>query len=303
LLPAVQAAREAARRVQCQNNLKQIALGFLQHEQTYKIFPSGGWSHLMVGDPDRGYGKRQPGAWDFSILPFIEQMSLWQLGSGLTLNSPEQKAANKQRIMTPLSVMICPTRRTPILYPTASTNYTQPLYCDLASTVARSDYAANSGDTNQNGYWQNFVPYGSEATWPWPLASLFTGISFVRSEVKMADISDGASNTYLVGERYINADLYLTGQDPSDDQSLFAGWDNDNHRCTFVPTDPTQIVPPQQDRAGATYNDIFGSAHAIGFNIAFCDGSVQMINYAIDIETHRRLGNRKDGLTIDGKKW
>jgi prepilin-type N-terminal cleavage/methylation domain-containing protein len=62
LLPAVQAAREAARRLECTNNLRQIAIGFLHHQGQHKILPTGGWSHLMVGDPDRGADKRQPGA-------------------------------------------------------------------------------------------------------------------------------------------------------------------------------------------------------------------------------------------------
>ena len=114
LLPAVQAAREAARQVQCANNLRQIALGFLEHEERQKMLPSGGWSHLMVGDPDRGFGKRQPGSWDYSILPFIEQTALHDLGRGLT--GAAKSAINVQRITTPLTAYNCPTRRRPVLY-------------------------------------------------------------------------------------------------------------------------------------------------------------------------------------------
>src|SRR5262245_44199955 len=87
LLPAVQAARETARRAQCRNNLKQMSLGVLNFESMHASLPSGGWGFSWIGDPDRG-GIDQPGGWFYSILPFIEQQQLADIGRGLDAGNP-----------------------------------------------------------------------------------------------------------------------------------------------------------------------------------------------------------------------
>ena len=82
LLPAVQAAREAARQMQCKNNLKQLALGCLNHENATGRFPTDGWGFAWTGDADRGTDWRQPGGWIYNILPYIEQQTLHDMGAG-----------------------------------------------------------------------------------------------------------------------------------------------------------------------------------------------------------------------------
>ena len=84
LLPAVQAAREAAHRMTCTNNLKQLALAMHQHHERIGRFPSGGWGWMCVGDPELGTGKEQPGGWCFNILDYIEQSQLHNAGLGLS---------------------------------------------------------------------------------------------------------------------------------------------------------------------------------------------------------------------------
>ena len=118
LLPAVQAAREAARRAQCSNNLKQMALACLQHEEVNKFLPSGGWGWTWAGDPDRGFGKKQPGGWHFSILPYMGLENLHDMSLG------QNYAAAVHAAEQPVSTFICPTRRQAVAYPSSTSTST-----------------------------------------------------------------------------------------------------------------------------------------------------------------------------------
>jgi len=292
LLPAVQMAREAARRAHCKNNLKQIALAFLGHETVHGHLPTGGWGWRWVGDPDRGFGPDQPGGWGYNILPFIEQQPLRGLGAGLPQS--QKKAALKSVAETPLSVFICPTRRRVIGYPNGKNmSYHN---CDKPAVLGRGDYAANMGSVHyNNGSSPGSLAAGdalSPQQWnsKWGTTK-YNGICKRRSTVTMAMIPDGESCTYMVGERYISPDVYYTGKDTADDQNFYIGHDRDvlRHTCQL----------PAQDRPGWSSQFIFGSAHSAGWNVAMCDGSVRTISYSIDADTHRRLGHRKDGEALD----
>jgi prepilin-type N-terminal cleavage/methylation domain-containing protein/prepilin-type processing-associated H-X9-DG protein len=304
LLPAVQAAREAARRGQCSNNLKQLSLGCLQHEQAIGWFPAGGWGFCWVGDPDRGFGGRQPGSWCYNILPYIEQQALHDLGMGAQSDA-ERCAGNVVRLVTPMSVFTCPSRRAPTVLPIGCVPWH---YCTGLTGHFSSCYAANAGETSLYVVTPTGYPlpssFANGDTFAWsPDFGHFNGICVTHSTVKMADIADGASNTFLLGEKCINPDQYLTGQDGGDDWSIFSGGQDDILRSCSVPSDGAYYPqPPSQDTPGDGLCVLrFGSAHSGSLNMSLCDGSVRSISYSIEFEVFRRLCNRQDGLPIDGK--
>src|SRR5438874_9617712 len=111
LLPAVQKVREAANRMSCGNNLRQIGIGMHNVHDTYGHFPSGGWGYRWAFDaPNKyGIGRNQPGSWLGSMLPFVEQQAVYDLGNGGT---PAQiLQANAQRVPIPIPMFNCPSRR------------------------------------------------------------------------------------------------------------------------------------------------------------------------------------------------
>ena len=277
LLPAVQKIREAAARIQCANNLKQMGLGCHLHQHTYGILPSGGWGWLWVGDPSRGAGPRQPGGWVYSILPYVEQQALYNLST--------DAAGARQLCGTPLKLFNCPSRRTGGPYPGGTSFYYN---CGgfTATEKARTDYAACSGDQAPDEIYPgpSSLAQGDSGSYNWPSTAAFTGVVFQRSEIALTDVRNGTSNTFLAGEKYLNPHDYYTGRDPSDNENLYVGFDNDICRTT--------ASPPLRDRAGYLNEYIFGSNHPSGVNMLYCDGSVHHISWDVDPGIFSRAGNR-----------
>ncbi len=304
LMPAVQAAREAARRATCLNNLKQIGLAMLQHESHHGFFPTGGWGWGYVGDADRGFDYHQCGGWVNSVLPYLEQQPLYDLGQGLSATA--KSTANAQRVQTPLTMFNCPTRRRAILYPFkagaehGNGNGGTPVNYDNLTAVARSDYAANGGDkltqSGSIGIWSPDCGNGDCGPPLWPteqtlqtalqavVAYKGTGICFTMSQVKASQVFDGLSNVYLAGEKNLWPDAYFTGTDNGDNENMYIG---DNANVTRWVYDP-----PWPDTPGLDNYYSFGSAHPTTFSMVFCDGATRAIAFSIDPNLHMVLGNR-----------
>jgi prepilin-type N-terminal cleavage/methylation domain-containing protein/prepilin-type processing-associated H-X9-DG protein len=310
LLPAIQAAREAARRTQCINNLKQLAIGCQNHHDTHGFFPTGGWGWFWVGDPDRGFGKDQPGGWAYNLLPFFEQQALHDLGSDGDMNAipRTQREAASLVVQQPIAMITCPSRRPSEGVFPMSTNAggSSGLFNSLTpNNAGRSDYAINSGHAiNELG--QGPTSYTGAPTFAWASdlptnRDLLTGVSFERSTVGIRQISDGTTNTYLIGEKHIYFEDYLTGADRGDNETWCTGFNNDNFRVTSRTNGTVEATPiPDNTKVPTTDDNIyrFGSSHSGGVNMSLCDGSVTTIAFDIDWQVHRNLGNREDGNPV-----
>ena len=324
-LPAVNIARESARRMVCVNNLTQISRAFTSHVTAQGFFPTGGWGYFWIGEPDCGYGSQQPGGWLFSILDYMEQGNV--RNQGLGLNGSSRATALAERMRTPIPIINCPTRRTRNIYPTSGdtkyiTQSNDHSFVGLKGTASSSvqplssvvecikgDYATNAGTFGNdisgheiygmvNAHSYNYKGYSMRdysmkyLTDSTDSTGGLNGISFLFSEVTPDEVEDGLTNTYMVGEKYLNTNRYIVDNTESmaDNESAYDGADNDNQRiCSGG---------PGRDRKGTDWLDPFGSAHPISFNMAFADGSVRRVNYNINTDIHRNLCNRRDGNKI-----
>jgi prepilin-type processing-associated H-X9-DG protein len=173
------------------------------------------------------------------------------------------------------------------------------------TAVARGDYAINGGASNVSSFSGPIdLSQGDDGQF-WQNAGVparFTGISHLRAATALKSVVDGASKTYLAGEKYVDNGSYTNGESLGDNESLYAGYCTDLHRFTGAVESVKFSLPPFAEPLGdfgATTGGIpgatrFGSAHPAGFNMAFCDGAALFLSFEIDPEVHLRSGHTRD---------
>lgn len=266
LLPAIQAAREAARRSQCSNNLKQIGLGLMNYHDTHNAFPAGWNKQSPNGQPDWG--------WAVMILPFTEQATLYE-----ELNPTERRlsqlyvagapAATQQLLQTPIKTYRCPSdtlKALNTLITFGSTNHFR---------LATSNYVASVGTGSQTGTGAN------------------NGVFYGNSWHGVKDLLDGTAQTIAVGER-----------SASHQAAQWAGVGGNNSignehqprttaRGGFVINfDYTGTGAPQNQSKG------YASYHPGGTQFVMCDGAVRFVSQNTNSTIVQRMAIRDDGEAI-----
>ena len=205
LMPAIQAAREAARRTQCANNLKQIGLAAIQYERIQRLYAN------QVEVP------LYEASWITAILPQLEETPLynaWAQAVGYRLygSHPTDPLRWRDVLATTVSTFYCPTRRAPVAY--RSAHYT---FNSTPAVTARNDYALNGGCSQQ--------PDQFPVKWPGVWGPIKTGSSNSSAAnskpVCAKDITDGLGKTYCVAEKSMNVKDYTTGLDGGDNGSIY----------------------------------------------------------------------------------
>jgi prepilin-type N-terminal cleavage/methylation domain-containing protein/prepilin-type processing-associated H-X9-DG protein len=301
LLPAVQKVREAAARMECQNNLKQLGIGLHAYHDALKKFPVG-----QYDDDTENW------AWGTWLLPFIEQNNLYQkllsagiyappnMGGGPNPNVDgiggsriQGNATMRNLAKTILPVFLCPSDILP--------NQDDDGY-------GKSNYCGNLGwSHNTLGGWGCHSAYnGSRQNG----MLLFANHNTQTWVVRMADVTDGTSNTIFIGE-VTRADPWVTPAALGDGAFPIWAGGNDERGCgdvwgmasTFRYVDTTyqinlwkQSMPPASpiDRSLLS----FGSQHTGGANFLLTDGSVRFFSETIDVNTYKAMGGRNDGLVF-----
>lgn len=288
LLPAVQQAREAARRMQCTNNLKQLGLGLHNHHDTFGQFPMGYEFRSGFSDGDPTWG------WAAFLMPFIEQETIYDAidPKNQTLANAVANANDLAVMKTPLNVYRCPSDTGPDLNDqrklageaTALSNYIGSNSSDLA--------ARNDGFPGSN--------YGAD------------GIFWENSECNFADVTDGTSNTFAIGERSWNMNRkngtgkanYHAGNVYGVEGRLVVGGSPISTKTLYSVLGGT-VRTINYARNDAYEHSSFSSLHPGGVQFLFCDGSVQFIPDTVQFDSDNTpdtvlelLASRTDGEPV-----
>lgn len=318
LLPAVQAAREAARRMQCQNNLKQVGLALLNYESDHGVLPPGGIENIP-----RTYGT----SWWVRIFPYVEAGNIadqfdyslggW-LGSGSTNSGNNNAPAAALLQDKEFPFMYCPSSMLPrkvLDEALGQTGYTQRIQCATYAGIAGAADGNDSNIFSAKYYPFVFLAKGWIST---------GGVLIQYRAVSINEITDGMSNTIAVGEQ--SDFLSPQGSAPSPwgangTPCSFGDCRSDcGHGFTMGPTPSSSIT---NNKANPTFNltcvyhpinfktktatgiesncgpnSPIQSVHPGGANVAFADGSVHMLSEMLDIHTLRCLATRNDGMAI-----
>ena len=282
LLPAVQQAREAARRSQCQNNLKQIGLGMHNYHSTHKTLPPG----LIA---ESGW------AWGTFLLPYIDQAPLYNqfnMSGYMDVN----QAGILSNVRTVLPVFLCPSD--------SSRNKSESP-SSLCKVASRPGETGPGGTSGPHAWYANIGPYyqigqsnyigvtgtGSRDCYD---TAPNNGAFWENSNVRIKDITDGTSNTMLVVER--DAVNHMGGN--------WAGVGNPRTVCNWHYTQYPVLHSTRATYGGINLSDgrSCGSMHEGGVQILLADGAVRFLNENVDAannsSTYQKLGARNDGLTI-----
>jgi prepilin-type N-terminal cleavage/methylation domain-containing protein len=286
LLPAVQAAREAARRMQCGNNLKQLGLSLHNYHDTFKTFPSG--NIVRVDGPTVPPLRGDGWTWTARVLPFLEQTAIYNRVSSVMgtdiggTGSPEQVLAGRD---TKLTVFQCPSHPSTVVNPSKE-NYQVSTYNGVAGSVCFNDDQLD--ELTDPGYRGN-------------------GIFHMNSGVRMGDIVDGTTNTFIVAE--VQDELRGTPNEnrmPGSDRKYnFSGGGDSN-----PPTDVTEYLVGMElnDPINANHRDAngyfnntgeyAGSYHPGGAQFTLTDGSVRFVSQNINMTVYQAISTRAGGEVV-----
>ncbi len=280
LLPAVQKVRDAAARMQCSNNLKQIGLALHSYHDNNRSFPSGLMVQIGTGAPGALFTTDCPkcapppgpgtfGNWLMMILPYVEQQNLYaqcsNLNNGFNAYQYSYTSGPASPGASVVKTYICP-----------------------------SDYVPQQTIQYGTHYFGVNSYFGNAGTCAGPTTSAsLNGVLYYNSSVRITDITDGTSNTFLAGERY--------SYDPQVSDANLASWrgwawtdwnsTGDHLGDTSWPMNSTYAVTGSVNAR----KSVFGSRHTGGANFLLCDGSVHFVNPGLSIALYQRLSVPNDG--------